>query len=410
MITTTYALPKANKPLTINKHTVLILSGPSDCGKTHFSDHVKSELTNYGWLCSSVSTDDCRRELLQKDTQKHHATMMPISGPAFELAYAKLRGFTTYPVNHDVVIFDSTALNIWSRNKISDIAKDNGYTTQNISFDYADDKEYYRHTDADWLVDIHLKLFKKDKPKTGYKITNRILPLVLPFQAARNIHLEGDMIVIGDVHGCYDQLIELLTKLDALKDDVIDKTKNVVFVGDLVDKGPKSEAVVDFILPNVVAGNCHVVIGNHENYLIKRWAGDTGLKYFDSHSLGTGFRQKLQEICLRGYSYVCGDHCVVTHSPSSTINLTKDSKSKEMRNLRHSCLTKEELAAKLVEMAAPRTKYFPKHIFGHIEFAKPYENKGMIGIDTGAVSGGRLTAIKLSDENHRFVSVDGYQK
>jgi predicted kinase len=417
MVEQKIVLPTPNKTLKIARHSVLILSGPSECGKSHFSQHVKSELIKQGLICSVISSDDCRRELLQRDEHKHHESMMPISTPAFQLAYDKLRAYTTYPVNHDVIIFDSTALSRWSRKQIRNIAKENYYTSLNVAFDYDDEKEYYKYTDADWLVDIHLKKFKKEKPRTGYKITHRILPQLEYFDSARNCKVDGDMIVIGDVHGCYDQLIELLTKLDAICIDSdgkerIDPFKNVVFVGDLVDKGPESDKVVAFLLPNVIAGNCKVIVGNHENYLIKRWAGeinnDTGLEHFDSHILGPQFRAMLQEIHLRSYSYVRGDSCIVTHSPTDIRNLGKSSRAKEMRNLRHSQLSRDELMSKFGDIAKTRSPYFPLHIFGHIEFPKVYENKGMIGIDTGCVSGGRLTAIKVSGKEFKTVSVEGY--
>ena len=64
----------------------------------------------------------------------------------------------------------------------------------------------------------------------------------------------------------------------------------------------------------------------------------------------------------------------------------------------------------LTDMHSKRTRYMEKHIFGHIDFSKPYENKGAIGIDTGCVSGGSLTAVKISGSDYHFVSVPGYQK
>lgn len=402
------------RTLEIKRHSVLILSGPSECGKSHFSKHVMSSLKEQGRVCSIISSDDCRRELLGADLHKHDPKMMPVSTLSFNLAYDKLRAYTSYPVNQDVVIFDSTALTRWSRQQIRKIAKENNYTPQVISFDYDDEQEYYKYTDADWLVDIHLKKFRGGKSRKAYKITDRKMPLITFKEESPNCTVKGDMIVIGDVHGCLDQLKALLNKLGVLKNGFIDKAANVVFVGDLVDKGPNSAGVVDFMVANVFGNHCKVVIGNHENYLIKRWAGeisnDNGLEHFDSHSLGNGFEEQLRQIHLRSYSYVRGDNCIVTHSPTELKNLGKDSKSKEMRNFRHSRFTHDELMEKLKEMHEPRNNYMERHIFGHIEFPKPYENKGAVGIDTACVNGGLLTAIKISGSDYDFVSVPGYQK
>ena len=146
--------------------------------------------------------------------------------------------------------------------------------------------------------------------------------------------------------------------------------------------------------------------------MIKRWAdeinNDNGLEHFDSHILGPQFRAMLQEIHLRSYSYVRGDNCIVTHSPASVKHLGKGSCVKEMRNLRHAHITKEELMAKFGEFAKERNDYMPLHIFGHIEFPKVYQNKGLVGIDTGCVSGGRLTAIKVNGRQFTTVSVEGH--
>ena len=68
-------------------------------------------------------------------------------------------------------------------------------------------------------------------------------------------------IIIGDVHGCYDELKKLLEK--AKFDEAADK---LIFVGDLMDRGPKSYEVFDFVrtLKNKMRDRLVVVKGNHE--------------------------------------------------------------------------------------------------------------------------------------------------
>jgi len=60
------------------------------------------------------------------------------------------------------------------------------------------------------------------------------------------------MIVIGDCHGCYDELMEMIS--------ILPKGRELCFVGDLIDRGPKSKEVVDFVKDN--GHKC--VMGNHE--------------------------------------------------------------------------------------------------------------------------------------------------
>lgn len=63
------------------------------------------------------------------------------------------------------------------------------------------------------------------------------------------------MIIIGDIHGEYDKLMRLV--------DNLPQTDDLCFVGDLIDRGPDSKKVVDFVKNN--GYNC--VIGNHEVFL-----------------------------------------------------------------------------------------------------------------------------------------------
>lgn len=66
--------------------------------------------------------------------------------------------------------------------------------------------------------------------------------------------------IIGDVHGCYDSLLALLEliRFDEQRDKLI-------FVGDLVGKGPKSKQVVEFVVNNDFA---HYVLGNHDLFAL----------------------------------------------------------------------------------------------------------------------------------------------
>src|SRR3954464_10624913 len=66
----------------------------------------------------------------------------------------------------------------------------------------------------------------------------------------------GPFDIIGDVHGCYDELIELINKLGYQNAEGIFQHpagRKLVFVGDLVDRGPKTPAVLDLVMTNVKA-------------------------------------------------------------------------------------------------------------------------------------------------------------
>ena len=80
-------------------------------------------------------------------------------------------------------------------------------------------------------------------------------------------------IVVGDIHGCYDELVELLEKEDLASDD------HVVSVGDLIVKGPKNKEVLDLFSKDPRFSS---VIGNHDLKVLSFWKGqDVFLK--DAH-------------------------------------------------------------------------------------------------------------------------------
>lgn len=67
-------------------------------------------------------------------------------------------------------------------------------------------------------------------------------------------------IVIGDVHGCLEELVELMEELDVKSSD------KLVFLGDLIDRGPMPVETVRFVREL----ECGVVLGNHEEKCV-RW-------------------------------------------------------------------------------------------------------------------------------------------
>ena len=90
------------------------------------------------------------------------------------------------------------------------------------------------------------------------------------------------MIVIGDVHGCYKTLMALLEKIPE------EHKKQICFTGDLIDRGPRSREVVQFVVDN---GHL-CVMGNHEQMMNDRkydnsqdalWLGNGGSECLDSY-------------------------------------------------------------------------------------------------------------------------------
>lgn len=88
--------------------------------------------------------------------------------------------------------------------------------------------------------------------------------------------------IIGDVHGHADQLRSLLKKLGyQLKDGYFTHaTRKAVFVGDIINRGPKIRETINLVRKMVESGSAYAILGNHEMYAILYYLRDTEGKYY----------------------------------------------------------------------------------------------------------------------------------
>ena len=72
--------------------------------------------------------------------------------------------------------------------------------------------------------------------------------------------------VIGDVHGCYSQFMEIISSPEIALDDI------VILIGDIIDRGPDSFRMLDWAMENVNNGGKYLMIrGNHEQIIIEEY-------------------------------------------------------------------------------------------------------------------------------------------
>jgi len=186
-----------------------------------------------------------------------------------------------------------------------------------------------------------------------------------------------DIYVVGDVHGCLRELQRLVDRLDPTEDDL------VVFVGDLVRKGPDSAGVIEFVRsrPNFVT-----VRGNNEEKLLR------GEKSLDS--LSDDDLRWIAELPVA----IHWDGALVVHAGvdprKSIVEHTVD----DFENVR-------ELGDGDYEPPFWYDEYAGDHrvFFGHTPLSAPVVREHAVGLDTGCVYGGELTAYDLRGD--RFVSV-----
>ncbi|MCL2784664.1 MAG: AAA family ATPase, partial [Propionibacteriaceae bacterium] len=91
-------------------------------------------------------------------------------------------------------------------------------------------------------------------------------------------HISGPFDIIGDIHGCYDELCTLLTDLGYEVDKenhqaLPPQGRSAVFVGDLCDRGPKNTDVLRLVMNMVASEQAYCVAGNHEMKLLRKLQG-----------------------------------------------------------------------------------------------------------------------------------------
>jgi len=205
----------------------------------------------------------------------------------------------------------------------------------------------------------------------------------------------GRTIVIGDIHGCYDELTMLLERAKFSRDD------KVVAVGDLTVKGPKSRQVLNLFYSD---SRFSSVVGNHDLALVRFWKGATSklkasqeLTFIELRSGGEHLLEYLSSLP----SYIDLDAHVIVHAglrPGVPLNQQSLDDLVELRTLG---------ADRTARDGTPWYEVYddPKVVlFGHWPAALPRRGKSAIGIDTGCVYGYQLTAYIL--ETGEFLSVE----
>jgi hypothetical protein len=194
-------------------------------------------------------------------------------------------------------------------------------------------------------------------------------------------------IIIGDVHGCIDELRDLLVACDPRPGD------RVVFVGDLVAKGPDSGAVVALVR----GSSAESVRGNHDEHLVRALANG----HLDA--LGASHRRALAQLSAEDRAFLARtpdylelhDHgVVVVHAGLVPGVPLVEQQREHMLTMRS--IKPDGSASKRIESGVPWASRWsgPPHVvFGHDAVRGLQRYAGATGIDTGCVYGGSLTAV-----------------
>ncbi len=238
-------------------------------------------------------------------------------------------------------------------------------------------------------------------------------------------------IIIGDVHGMFNELWKLF-RLLVRPDD------KVVFVGDLIDKGPDSARVVQFVREMSRTHDITLVEGNHEEK--HRRFRKNCMERPDTAKLMSDRSPELQEITDQlseedieflntavPFHRIEGCNILVVHggipgnmtefpqTVEEARSLGGKRKKKFSQILRTRHIHHESGRMMALGTEGPNDPFWAETHdgrFGHVVFGhEPFLNgvahfEHATGIDTGAVFGGGLTAMVVENgKNHRFVSI-----
>jgi protein phosphatase len=216
-------------------------------------------------------------------------------------------------------------------------------------------------------------------------------------------HLTGPFDIIGDIHGCSAELESLLGKL-GYTDGVHPEGRTAVFVGDLVDRGPDSPGVLRRVMAMVKSGNALCVPGNHENkygrYLRGRKVQHThGLAETIEQMAGESeeFAAEVREFIdgLVSHYVLDGGRLVVCHA-----GLPERYHGRTSGRVRSHALY-GDTTGETDEFGLPvRYPWAEEYrgraavVYGHTPVPEASWLNNTICLDTGAVFGGKLTALR----------------
>ncbi|RKH31527.1 hypothetical protein D7Y13_11500 [Corallococcus praedator] len=261
-------------------------------------------------------------------------------------------------------------------------------------------------------------------PKEGFKHIHVLTPETVDavsFERQRvpshRQEEHGPFDIIGDIHGCFDELKALLTKLGYTVapradgspgfDVGVPEGRRVVFLGDLIDRGPGVTGVLRLVMGMVEAGTALCVPGNHEIKLLKKLRGKDvrvarglAMTLEQLEREPPEFSQAVADfIEARSPHYVLDDgRLVVAHAGLKESMHGRDST--EMRDFAlYGETTGEADAYGLPVRADWAEQYRGSAVvaYGHTSVPEAEWVHNTVCLDTGCVFGGKLTALRYPE-------------
>lgn len=392
---------------------IVALIGPSGCGKSTFGrQHFKST--------EVVSSDFCRA-LVSDDENDQSATKDAFDVVRF-IADKRLQ-------SRKLCVIDATSVRPEDRKEIVNTARANDVFAVAIVFNIPrevcasrnesrPDRQFGEHVIRRQHIAMRHSL--RGLEREGFRhvfvlnseedVNSAVIERTKLWTDKRDE--TGPFDIIGDVHGCYDELEILLNQLGYIPGDqgVLHHPdgRKAVFVGDLVDRGPKTPEVLQLVMDMVSAGTGLCVIGNHDAKLMKKLRGrdvrithglKESLEQLESHS--EEFKERSAKFIdkLVSHYVLDGGSLVVAHA-----GLKEQFQGRSSGRVREFAMY-GETTGETDEYGLP-VRYnwaqdYRGHamvVYGHTPVPESEWINKTICIDTGCVFGGKLTALKYPEK------------
>ena len=394
--------------------SLVALVGPSGCGKSTFAArHFKPTEVLSSDFCRGLASDDENDQAATKD--------------AFEILYFIARKRLAAG---RLVVVDATNVRAEDRKRLIDLAREYHVVPVAIVFEVPEavchernasrpNRDFGRHVVRQQAQSLRRSL--RDLGREGFrrvtilKTQEEIDALTIervPLWVDRRSD-SGPFDIIGDVHGCHDELVDLLTRLGYVIADGGQVARHpegrkAVFLGDLVDRGPGVPSVLRLAMRSVGAGTALCVPGNHDIKLMRKLRGrDVRITHGLAESLEQlerepqEFRGQVAEFLdgLISHYVLDGGRLVVAHA-----GLKEDLQGRASGKVRDFALF-GETSGETDEFGLPvRYNWAADYrgaatvVYGHTPVPEPVWLNRTICIDTGCVYGGRLTALRWPEK------------
>jgi len=254
-----------------------------------------------------------------------------------------------------------------------------------------------------------------------------------------HLPIDDEYIIIGDIHGCIDELKELLIRHGFIIDNrgLINTSlsnKSIILLGDFVDKASheKISETIDFIYNNYYHLNKNIkkfylIRGNHEEMVYRFISNDPTLEqtpkrlkeknlYYNTSSfLEKNLVQKekflkLYDECViwLKYDYSKEFSITLTHAPCEEKYLAKEDKLSQSKMVKSESRSQnrgmklDDLMPYIHTEAKDNRHY---HLFGHLSQPNIRRYKNRICIDTSAIYGGFLSCAIIKKEQLLFDTI-----